>query len=47
LQAVWPLPDKEAGFEARDAITYASKRHLAWIWRGVGGCGVRVDRVEK
>jgi hypothetical protein len=40
-QAVWPLPDKEAGFEARDAITYASKRHLAWIWRGVGGCGVR------
>jgi hypothetical protein len=42
LQAVWPLPDRQAAIEARIAITYASKRHLghlAWMWRGVGGTG--------
>jgi hypothetical protein len=36
LQAVWPLPDKEAGLEATQAIAYASKHHSAWFWRGVG-----------
>jgi hypothetical protein len=36
LQAVWPLPDKEAGIEVRDAIAYASKHHPEWFWRGVG-----------
>jgi hypothetical protein len=36
LQAVWLLPDREAGIEARTAITYASKRHSPWMWRGVG-----------
>ena len=37
LQAVWPLPDKEAGLEARNAIAYASNNHMEWFWRGVGG----------
>jgi hypothetical protein len=36
LQAVWPLPDREAGIEATQAIAYASKHHSAWMWRGVG-----------
>jgi hypothetical protein len=37
LQAVWPLPDKEAGLEATHAIAYAASHHAEWFWRGVGG----------
>jgi hypothetical protein len=37
LQAVWPLPDSEAGLEATQAIAYASMHHGAWLWEGVGG----------
>jgi hypothetical protein len=47
LQMVWPLPDGEAAIEARTAITYASKRDFPWMWRGVRGKRLRVDRVEK
>jgi hypothetical protein len=35
LQAVWPLPAKEAGQEATDAISYASTNHTNWFWSGV------------
>ena len=37
LQAVWPLPAKEAGLEATNAIAYASTNHAKWFWDGVGG----------
>ena len=36
LQAVWPLPAKEAGQEATNAISYASSNHTKWFWDGVG-----------
>jgi hypothetical protein len=32
LQAVWPLPDKEAGAETVNAIAFASVFHTAWFW---------------
>jgi len=35
LLAVWPLPAKEAGQEATDAIAYASTNHTNWFWSGV------------
>jgi hypothetical protein len=35
LQAVWPLPWKEASAEAVAAIAYASRYHAEWFWRGV------------
>jgi hypothetical protein len=35
LQAVWPLPAKEAGLEATNAISYASSNHTKWFWDGV------------
>ena len=37
LQAVWPLPDREAGQEATNAIAYAATHHTQWFWSGVGG----------
>jgi hypothetical protein len=37
LQAVWPLPDSEAGLEATHAIAFASTHHTDWFWDGVGG----------
>jgi hypothetical protein len=37
LQAVWPLPEQEAGQEATHAIAFASRYHTAWLWSGVGG----------
>ena len=37
LQAVWPLPEREAGQEeATNAIAYAAE-HTKWFWSGVGG----------
>jgi hypothetical protein len=39
LQAVWPIPAKEAGQEATNAIAYASSNHREWFWDGVGGPG--------
>ena len=39
LQAVWPLPEREAGQEATNAIAYASRNHTAWFWSGVGSRG--------
>jgi hypothetical protein len=36
LQAVWPLPWKEACAEAVNAIAFASTYHKEWFWRGVG-----------
>jgi hypothetical protein len=36
LQAVWPLPDKEAGQEATNAIAYAASQHPEWLWNRVG-----------
>ena len=36
LQAVWPLPDREAGKEATNAIAYAASHHTKWFWSGVG-----------
>jgi hypothetical protein len=36
LQMVRLLPDKEAGLEATQAISYTSKHHSEWFWRGVG-----------
>jgi hypothetical protein len=35
LQAVWPLPDKEAGAETVNAIAFASAYDTAWFWSGV------------
>ena len=32
LQAVWPIPAKEAGQEATNAISYASSNHKEWFW---------------
>ena len=32
LQAVWPLPAKEAGLEATNVIAYASSNHSKWFW---------------
>jgi hypothetical protein len=37
LQALWPLPEREAGLEATHAIAYASACHAEWLWDGVGG----------
>ena len=39
LQAVWPIPAKEAGQEATNAISYASSNHREWFWDGVDGPG--------
>jgi hypothetical protein len=39
LQAVWPMPDREAHLEVARAIYYASVEHRAWFWRGVGTRG--------
>jgi hypothetical protein len=39
LQAVWPLPDREAGQEATNAIAYAASHHTAWFWSGVESRG--------
>ena len=36
LQAVWPLPWKEASHEAIRAVCYAAREHREWFWRGVG-----------
>ena len=36
LQAVWPLPWKEASHEAIRAVCYAAREHGEWFWRGVG-----------
>ena len=36
LQAVWPLPDREARQEATNAIAYAADQHTKWFWSGVG-----------
>ena len=36
LQAVWPLPEREAGQEATNAIAYAADQHTKWFWSGVG-----------
>jgi hypothetical protein len=35
LQAVWPLPDREAGQQATNAIAYAADQHTKWFWSGV------------
>ena len=35
LQAVWPIPAKEAGQETTNAISYASSNHTKWFWDGV------------
>jgi hypothetical protein len=35
LQAVWPLPTKETGLEATNAISDASSNHSKWFWDGV------------
>jgi hypothetical protein len=32
LQALWPLPDREAHLEVARAIYYASVEHAAWFW---------------
>jgi hypothetical protein len=37
LQAVWPLPEREAGLEATHAIAYASAHHTEWLWDDVHG----------
>jgi hypothetical protein len=34
LQAVWHLPDKEAGLEATHAIGYAASQHAEWFGMG-------------
>jgi hypothetical protein len=36
LQAVWPLPWKEASVEVGNAIAFASTDHGEWFWEGVG-----------
>ena len=36
LQAVWPLPWKEASAEAINAVSFASGYHSEWFWSGVG-----------
>src|SRR5262245_54265948 len=36
VQAVLPLPWKEASAEAVNAIVYATKHHSEWFWRGIG-----------
>ena len=36
LQAVWPLPRKEASAEATQAVRFASVYHNEWLWDGVG-----------
>jgi hypothetical protein len=35
LQAVWPLPEREARLETTMAIAYASACHAEWLWDGV------------
>jgi hypothetical protein len=35
LQAVWPLPFKEALQKATNAIAYTRGHHSEWLWRGV------------
>ena len=36
LQAVWPLPWKEASAEVGNAVHFASVYHKEWLWDGVG-----------
>ena len=42
LQAVWPLPWKEASAEVTRAVHYASVYHKKWLWDGVRGEDNRV-----
>jgi hypothetical protein len=37
LQAVWPLPWKEASAEATFSEHYTSVYHKKWLWDGVRG----------
>src|SRR4029077_5982578 len=37
LQAVWPLPWKEASAEAGNAVHFTSVYHKRWLWDGVKG----------
>jgi hypothetical protein len=37
VQSVLPLPWKEASAEAVNAVTYATRYHSEWFWRGVSG----------
>src|SRR5262245_21981850 len=34
VQAVLPLPWKDASVEAADAVAYATRHHPEWFWRG-------------
>ena len=43
LQAVWPLPWKEASAEVTLAVHYASVYHKKWLWDGVRGEDNRVQ----
>jgi len=39
LQAMWPLPWKEASAESVNAIAYATRYHSDWFWRGAQHVG--------
>ena len=43
LQAVWPLPWKEASAEVTNAVHFASVYHKEWLWDGVRGEDNRVQ----
>ena len=43
LQAVWPLPWKEASAEVTNAVHFASVYHKKWLWDGVRGEDNRVQ----
>ena len=43
LQAVWPLPWKEASAEVSNAVHFASVYHKEWLWDGVRGEDYRIQ----
>ena len=44
LQAVWPLPWKEARAEVLQAVHFASVYHGEWLWNGVGERAAQKNR---